>query len=146
MCTTSEQPEDIVSCETTLVPKAADEQQASISEFDARKEGFFLESPEEVRALVRRFLDLVENRRYQHNLESRASQELRVASLKRQELSDPKVLPRSERLAAGKGPRVPAILDKGREYERKRTERTEKQAAKEKAECTFRPKVLTKPS
>jgi len=32
-----------------VVPVSADEQQASISEFDARKEGFFLESPEEVR-------------------------------------------------------------------------------------------------
>jgi hypothetical protein len=71
---------------------------------------------------------------------------MRVASLKREELSEPKVLPRSEKLVADKGPRVPAIIDKGREYERRRAERTETQAAKEKAECTFRPKVLAKPS
>lgn len=69
-----------------------------------------------------------------------------MASIKRAEVSDPKVLPRSEKLVTDKGPRVAAIMDKGREYERKRTERTEKQAAKEKAECTFRPKVLSKPS
>jgi hypothetical protein len=70
MCASEPQPEDIVSCETTLVPpKPVDEQQASISEFDARKEGFFLESPEEVRQVVRRCMDLVENRRYQRTLD-----------------------------------------------------------------------------
>lgn len=116
-----------------------------MNELDVNKHmGFTLESPEDVRGIVQRFVDLFENRKFNKINEAQASLERRIKEAKASELFDSKINARSEKLVGRDSsiPRVQMIIQKGHEYEQRKFERFEEKLAKERSDCTFKPQIL----
>ena len=61
-------------------------------------------------------------------MENRASVERRAEQIKKQELSDPKINEKSVKMASKQSsvPRVSIIIDKGKDYEKRREESLKK--------------------
>lgn len=106
--------------------------------------GFKVDSRDHVKSLIVKFFDLIENRKFSTINNRRASLEKRIKVFQSTEVSDPKINARSEKIVAGKEgsvPRLTSIIDKGREYQRRKSVKQEEKLLDEASQCTFKPKI-----
>lgn len=79
--------------------------------------------------MIKCFIDLVENRKFFLIKQSKANLEQIAKEMKATEVSNPKINPKSEKIAMRKssGPRVDQIINKGLEYQKKKIVKQEEE-------------------
>jgi hypothetical protein len=110
----------------------------------AAKGGFTVQSRVDVKTIITRFFDLVENRKFSLIQLQLEAQERKAREAQASMVSNPKINARSEKIVAqkeGSVPRVELIINKGIQYERRKSVKQEESIQKEVAQCSFMPRT-----